>query len=121
MESRIVLGLIEPVKILIGDNQEPILARIDTGAERSSIDHELALKLGVEKQSFKKRIRTVLGRSIRELANINLELADQKLESQFSICDRSHMNYKVLIGQDILKKGNFIIDPLKITGKEILQ
>ncbi len=34
------------------------------------------------------------------------------MKVHFSIADRAHMKYKVLIGKNILKKG-FLIDPSK--------
>ena len=38
------------------------------------------------------------------------------LEEEFTLADRSHMTYRILLGQNILKKGNFLIDPLKKIG-----
>ena len=35
------------------------------------------------------------------------------IEAEFTLADRAHMNYPLLIGQNILKKGNFLIDPNK--------
>ena len=32
------------------------------------------------------------------------------MEAECTVADRSHMKYKMLIGQNVLKKG-FIIDP----------
>ena len=42
-----------------------------------------------------------------------VKIGDQEIEEEFTLADRSHMTYPVLIGQNILKKGNFMIDPNK--------
>jgi len=33
------------------------------------------------------------------------------LNAEFSLADRGHMTYPLLVGQNILRKGNFLIDP----------
>ncbi|MBN2141880.1 ATP-dependent zinc protease, partial [Candidatus Woesearchaeota archaeon] len=38
-------------------------------------------------------------------------LGGKEIESKFTLADRSHMKYPVLIGQNILRK-NFLIDPV---------
>ena len=34
------------------------------------------------------------------------------MKSEFTIADRTHMKYKILVGQNILKEG-FLVDPMK--------
>ncbi len=109
MVDRAILGLIEPVKI----NGKEIMARVDTGAERSSIHDELAKELGIELNGETKKIRSSHGLTERSLANVELEIASQNIKSRFTVYDRSKMKYPVLIGHDVLKQGNFLIDPLK--------
>jgi len=36
-----------------------------------------------------------------------------EIEDEFTLADRSHMTFPMLIGQNILTKGKFLIDPLK--------
>ncbi len=114
MEQRIILGLVESVAVNADGRVENILARIDTGAERSSIDLALADRLQLQLEEKMKSIRSVHGRSRRPLAFVEIGIADQRLKSKFTLSDRSRMKYKLLIGHDILKQGNFLIDPLKV-------
>lgn len=109
MQDRVMLGLIEPVKI----NGREIMARVDTGAERSSIHDELAKELGIELNEETQKIRSAHGLTRRALGNVDIEIGGQFIKSEFTIYDRSKMKYLVLIGHDVLKQGNFLIDPLK--------
>ena len=52
------------------------------------------------------------GRTKRPSVNVNLQLDGTHIKGRFTIADRAHMKYKVLIGQNILKKG-YLIDPSK--------
>jgi len=119
MEKTIV-GLVETVKI----KGKEVIARMDTGAEYSSIDKKLAseLELGPEIKTI--NIRSASSKLIcpncghklkntkRPVIETEIEIQDKKIVSNFNIADRNHMKYKLLIGQDILKKG-FVIDPSK--------
>lgn len=114
MEQRIILGSVESVAITVDGRAESMPARIDTGAERSSIDLALADKLQLQLEDKTKLIRSAQGRSRRPMAFVEISIANQRLKSKFTLSDRSRMKYKVLIGHDILKQGNFLIDPLKV-------
>ena len=109
--DEIMLGLIEPVVIL----GREILARIDTGAERSSIDEALVMELGLTLNGEIKQIRSAHGVTERPLTDVKVIIAKQEIESMFTVYDRSKMKYQILIGHDVLKQGKFLIDPLKET------
>ena len=49
---------------------------------------------------------------MREAVRLEVEIGGKLVEGNFTLADRSHMTYPVLIGQNILRKGNFLIDPL---------
>lgn len=89
------------------------MARIDTGATNSSIDMDIAgeLELGPIKRT--KLVKSASGKRRRAIVGVKIKLADKILEDDFTIAVRKHMTYPVLIGQSILKKGNFLIDPNK--------
>jgi len=110
MKQRLTLGLIEEVTLEDGNKY---LAKIDTGADSSSIDETIALRLGSKEVVSYKVIKSALGRVRRPTIEIGLELQKLKFKEKITIADRSHLKYKVLIGQDILKKEGFLIDPLK--------
>ncbi len=109
--DKIVVGLIENIKI-VGDGEEEVLAKVDSGAKRSSIDIRLAsrLKLG---PLIKTRIfRSAVGKEIRAVVKAKIKIKNRIINATFSLSDRKKMKYPVLIGQNILKMG-FLIDPSK--------
>ncbi len=111
-EGRRIIGLTEPVVIKNGDKEERVIARIDTGATKSSIDIGLTSKLKLGPVLASRVIKSANGARLRPLVEVTIELKGKRITDMFTLADRSHMRYKVLIGQDILKRG-FLIDPTK--------
>ena len=117
-ENKKIIGLIEKVTVLGKNNKKKeLLARIDTGATKSSIDKSIAAELELGPIIKTKLIKSAHGHSFRPLVNVNIVLANKKMKAHFTLADRSHMKYKALIGQNILKKG-FLIDPLKNNSRK---
>tara|TARA_Y100000310_G_C20425559_1_gene688871 strand:+ start:454 stop:798 length:345 start_codon:yes stop_codon:yes gene_type:complete len=114
MEKREVLGLVEEV-VIFGNNhfKKKVLARIDTGATNSSVDMGIAgeLQLGPIKRT--KLVKSASGKGRRAIVPVKIKLDGMIMDDDFTIAERGHMTYPVLIGQNILKKGNFLIDPNK--------
>jgi len=109
MENKIIIGYLEKIKI----NGREVVALIDTGATRSSVDIDLAseLKLGpIVKKSI---IKSSHGKSVRPVVKAKIEIGGKKINAFFNISARSHMSYGVLIGRNILKMG-FLVDPSKL-------
>ncbi|MFT4244376.1 MAG: RimK/LysX family protein [Candidatus Woesearchaeota archaeon] len=107
--SRTIIGLVETVILENGKNYK---AKIDTGADSSSIDINIA-KLFDDKQILThKYVRSALGRHRRPVISLGLEIKGKKCVDDFTISDRKNMTFKILIGKDILQKEEFIIDPL---------
>ena len=109
MLKKTVVGLIERVSI---DRRE-YLARVDTGAERSSICKSVVEKMANGKKiPIIKRVslRTSTGTQERPVIKVSIKVRDRRLLATFNVTDRHNMTYKVLIGQNILKK-DFLIDP----------
>lgn len=117
-QGKTIIGLIEKI-IVFGKNNEnrELLARIDTGATKSSLDKKIAMELELGPIIKTKLIKSAHGHSFRPLINVNVTLSGKKMKGEFSLADRSHMKYKVLVGQNILKK-DFLIDPLKDNSKK---
>ena len=109
-EPRLILGLIELVTL---ENGRKYKAKIDSGADSSSIDISVLDKLGEKKTLSHKIIISALGRHRRPTKMIEIELQGKKFKEKFTVSDRSNLKYKILIGQDILKKEGFLIDPCK--------
>jgi hypothetical protein len=112
MPKRPTLGLTESIT-LIGEKKKTVRARIDTGATKGSIDTHLAKQLNLGPVIKKKHVKSAHGITLRSIIKVKIEIKRKTLEAEFTLAHRSHMTYPVLIGQNLLKKGNFIIDPLK--------
>jgi len=110
---RKIVGLTEEVTLMNTklNFEKSTLARIDTGATRSSIDTDLAEKLGLGPIIKEKHVRNVYGSYLRPVIKANIKIKDEIIEAEFTLADRSNMRYKILIGQNLLKKGNFLVDP----------
>ena len=111
--ERTSLGLTGSV-ILEGSNGEEKLltARIDSGATSSSIDLTLAEKLKLGPTLRTRLVKSASGVKKRPIVLAKVNIAGTIIEAEFSLADRSHMTYQILIGQNVLKKGKFLIDPL---------
>jgi len=106
--EKTIIGLIEKVKI----NGTEIIAKIDTGADRNSIDTKLAAELSLGPIKKTTKIKSSHGDSLRPVVEVELEIKNKKLKTSFNLTNRSHMKCPVLIGLEVLKK-DFIIDPSK--------
>jgi hypothetical protein len=47
---------------------------------------------------------------IRPIVEITITIAGKTVKEEFTLADRKHMKYAVLIGQNVLRHG-FLIDP----------
>ena len=113
IEDRIVIGLTEPITLFSSsDGKRTITAKIDTGASKSSIDSSLASQLKLGPIIASRLIKSASGNKLRPVIEAELELAGKHFKEEFTIADRWHMKYRVLIGQNILKHG-YLIDPSK--------
>jgi hypothetical protein len=110
-----IVGLLEKITIIGKHTKKEVVARIDTGATKGSIDKDIAAELSLGPVVKTKLIKSAHGHSFRPLINVNIIIAGKKMRAHFTLADRTHMRYKMLIGQNVLKKG-FLIDP----GKNIL-
>lgn len=106
--EKTIIGLIEKVKI----NGKETTAKIDTGADRNSMDIKLAAELNLGPITRTTRIKSSHGDSVRPVIKAELEIKNKKIQTSFNLTNRSHMKCPVLIGKEVLKKG-FIIDPSK--------
>lgn len=110
--GKIVIGLAEKVNIQHHNGKKDVIAKIDTGATKSSIDTNLAAELELGPVIKSKLVKSAHGSKLRPIIEASIELAGKKIKSEFTLADRAHMRYRILIGQNILKDG-FLIDPTK--------
>lgn len=111
-EDRTIVGLAESVTLKAEGKEKRIVARIDTGATKSSIDTALASSLKMGPVVASKMIKSANGARLRPVIKVTVDIQGNEVTESFTLADRSHMKYKVLIGQNILKRG-FLIDPNK--------
>jgi hypothetical protein len=109
-KNKIILGIAEKVKVVGEDKEKTVFARIDTGAEKSSIDIRLASDLRLGPILKTKTVRSALGISLRPVIKAEISVAGKPIIAQFTVAERSRMKYPLLIGRNVLKQG-FLIDP----------
>ncbi len=112
LDGRLVIGLAEKVDISYEGGRKKVIAKIDTGATKSSIDTSLAAELRLGPVIKSKLVKSAHGSKLRPIIEATIELVGRKIKSEFTLADRAHMKYRILIGQNILKDG-FLIDPKK--------
>lgn len=93
-------------------NKHEILAKIDTGAWRTSIDRELAQNLGLTKSKnvlWSKPVKGVLGKEVRKVINLSYYLAGRNIKTISSLADRSGLRTPLIIGRRDLE--GFVVNP----------
>lgn len=110
--DKTIVGLTEFVVVRGVAESENLIARIDTGATKSSIDLMLASKLGLGPVVDSKLIKSAYGVRLRPVVRADIVIAGRTIRAKFTLADRLHMRFPVLIGQNILKKG-FLVDPAR--------
>jgi hypothetical protein len=113
IDGKTVIGLTEPVTVFTRTGiKRTIIAKIDTGASKSSVDVNLASQLRLGPIIKSKLVKSASGNKLRPVIECTLQLADKRMKEEFTLADRWHMKYRILIGQNVLRHG-FLIDPLK--------
>lgn len=113
ISGRTILGIEEEVQILDNSGlKHPVLAKVDTGAYRTTIDESLAKKLGLHLPVLDhKEVWGALGHQVRPLIALQLDLKGRPIKTAAFLADRQHMNYDIIIGCRDLK--GFLVDPHK--------
>jgi len=113
--AKTTVGFRETVTIHGKNKSREVTARVDTGAAKSSIDSALAKSLGLGPIVRYQKVRSAHGRSVRGMILARVTMAGRTFKVFFTLADRRHMKYSVLIGRNILKRG-FVIDSAKKSG-----
>lgn len=124
-----IIGAVEPVYIL--PMKTPFMARIDTGAENSSLDVSdkkiferdgekwvsfvLRNRESGETHRFEKEvdsqvsIKRINEHEKRVTINLDIRFGNEIISAKFSLADRQKFKYQVLVGRNILS-GRAIVD-----------
>lgn len=124
-ENKIV-GTITHVKIKHFNDDEPIEARVDTGATLSSIHGDnIEISDSTVKFKFKDttykfylvkttKIKQASSEESNERPVISVDMTIDDIELRnvlLTVTDRSHMNYDILLGRQTLASGGFLVNP----------
>jgi len=117
------INVIEEVTVkteLKNDLRHKVMAKIDTGAFRTSIHEELAKELGLltpENVVLTRWVRSALGREERPVIKLTYWLAGKKVKTYASVAKRKTLKYQMIIG--VRDLGEFSIRP-QISDSDVL-
>jgi hypothetical protein len=122
-EERITLGAVEDVMVL--PCRVTLPARVDTGAETTSLDARNLLIAGDEVAFCLPaayggtrlrmpvvrwaRVKGASGRQERPVVRMDLCVGRKKMNIEVTLTERSAMKYPLLLGRNVLEKG-FLVD-----------
>jgi hypothetical protein len=112
-QEKKVVRLVQRVLVAGPGGEESVRAKVDTGADRTTVDKVLAARLRLVPTGSKVAVKaSAAGRRVeRPLVNAAVTMAGRKFNLRVGVADRSQMRYAVIIGRDILRSGDFLIDP----------
>jgi alpha-L-glutamate ligase-like protein len=109
--GRKMIGRYEEVEIVgLNGEREMVEAKIDTGADISSMDIKLAERLGLMNEDnvlYESNFYNSLGKKNRKVVGVTYYISGRKIKSRISITDRSRVRTKMLVGWLDLK--NFAV------------
>jgi len=113
-----IIGVIEEVTLRGPTGEIQVRAKIDTGAARTSIDTDLATKLGLGPVERRVRIRSASAErpEVRDVVKATLVIDAKVFETHVAVSDRKDMKYHMIVGMDVLGKSGFLISPRKGAG-----
>jgi len=121
----------DSVTIRFPQFNKQLTGKVDTGANLSSLHcEEWKVDSGRNMVEFRSSllsnntirtelidqaaIKTSEGSEYRPVIALNISIAGKDIQNaKFNLNDRSQMQDKILIGQNILERGNFLVDPTK--------
>ena len=99
----------ERLRPFIQEKKVRIICRVPRAIESSEI---LAQELKLGPIITSKFVKSAHGNMLRPVVEVTIVIAGKTIKEQFTLADRHHLKYAILIGQNILKHG-FLIDPSK--------
>lgn len=119
ISGRTIIGVEERLTILDSAGvSHTILAKVDTGAWRTTLDRTLAKQYNLHTAVIAhKDVRGALGEQTRPVIELTMLLRQRSIKTQAFIADRSRMKYDAIIGRRDLK--GFLVDPAKLTERSL--
>jgi len=116
-----VIGVFEKVGINNGGSKKDhmVIAKIDTGAYRTSIDISLAKKLDLVEHDRVVKVRAASGKQERNTVKIILTIKGKKIETTASLTDRKELRHQLIIGRKNIR--GFLVDTSKIDRSELFE
>ncbi|GAB7018015.1 ATP-grasp domain-containing protein [Halostagnicola bangensis] len=113
------IGYTEEIVLSGTSGSESVLAKSDTGATRTSIDTSLAADIGAGPIKSVTRIKSGSSKTSksRPVVDIVVGVGGNRHTVTASVEDRSHMDYPVLLGRDILE--NYRVDVSKRVDRDV--
>src|SRR3989344_1568646 len=105
LQGKVVIGLSERITVKNSRGSRQVAAKVDTGATKSSIGLDLAKRLHLGPVIKSKVVKSAHGNMLRPVVEITIRIAGKTITEEFTIADRKHLKYAMLIGQNILKNG----------------
>lgn len=93
-------------------NKHEVVAKVDTGAWRSSLDREFANGLGLTKTEnilWSKKVKSGLGKENRQVINLSYYLAGSRVRTIASLANRSNLRTPMIIGRRDLV--GYVVNP----------
>jgi hypothetical protein len=114
----LVVGYTEEVIISGTSGSKSVVAKSDTGATRTSIDTGLAAEIGAGPIKSIAKVRSGSSKSAksRPVVDVVVGIGGTRHTVTASVEDRSHMNYPVILGRDIL--GDYQVDVSRQADRE---
>src|SRR5436309_13156602 len=120
VDKRATIPVVEEVTVVGPKGSVRVLARIDTGAARTSLDTDLAARAGLGPVFDRVRVRAAAAHEPeeRDVVDARVVIAGREFEVAVAIADRKDMRYHMHVGTDILRDSGFLVDPSKGNGRE---
>lgn len=105
-ETKVAIGYTEEIVVTGTVGSETVIAKADTGASRTSIDTDIAAAIGAGPVQTTATVTSATASSsrTRPVVDVVIGIGGTQHTVAASIEDRSHMDYPVLLGRDILSE-----------------
>ena len=109
-DEPVVIGFSERVVVSGTTGTQTVIGKADSGAARTSIDLRLAADIGAGPIHTVSKVRSgsQRGSKTRPVVDLVLGIGGAQHTVEANIEDRSHMNYPLLLGRDVLR--NYRLD-----------